>query len=108
LWNWISRLRRWAAGSYVFCEAAAFRELGGFDQSLFASEEIEFSQRLKRLARARDRRMVILRRHLITSARKLKIYTRAELGRFILRATFRPFSTIKNREACSIWYDGRR
>src|ERR1041385_7523435 len=31
LWNCISRARRWAAGSFLFCDAAAFRELGGFD-----------------------------------------------------------------------------
>lgn len=108
LWNLISRLRRWAAGSYIFVETAAFRQLGGFDQSLYASEEIELSIRLNKLARSTGRRVVILRAPMITSARKLKIYSRKELGRFLVRAAFRPFATIKDREACSIWYDGRR
>ena len=28
-WNTTSRLTRWAAGSFMFCEAAVFREVGG-------------------------------------------------------------------------------
>src|SRR5215467_2203097 len=28
LWNAISRLRGWAAGSFMFCEASAFRQVG--------------------------------------------------------------------------------
>jgi hypothetical protein len=42
IWNAISRAMRWAAGSFVFCEAGAFRALGGFSTELFAAEEIDF------------------------------------------------------------------
>ena len=51
LWNRISRLGEYAAGSFLFCETAAFRKLGGFDENLYASEEIDLSQRLYKLAR---------------------------------------------------------
>src|SRR5579859_7886506 len=40
LWNGVSRALRWAAGSFIFCETAAFRKVGGFNLDLFASEEI--------------------------------------------------------------------
>ena len=70
-WNAVSRLLKWAAGSFIFCEAAAFREAGGFSQALYAGEEIELFRRLKTLARARRRRIVILHRHpLLSSDRK--------------------------------------
>ena len=59
-WNSLSRRLRWAAGSFIFCEAAAFREVGGFSQELYAGEEIDLFQRLKRLARRRRREIVIL------------------------------------------------
>ena len=51
MWNRVSRATRWAAGSFIFCRAAAFRELGGFSEALYAAEEIDFSRRLKRLGK---------------------------------------------------------
>lgn len=109
LWNCISRIAKYAAGSFIFCDAAAFREIGGFDERLFASEEIDLSKRLKKLARKTGRRMVILRRHpLVTSARKLHLYSRREHGRLLLKTLFNWRKTLGNRDSCHIWYDGRR
>ena len=109
LWNAISRSATLLAGSFIFCETGAFHELGGFSQQLFAGEEIEMSQRLKRLARQRGRAVVILHRHpLLTSPRKLHLYTPGEHLRFLLRALLRRRQTLSSREACFTWYDGRR
>jgi glycosyltransferase involved in cell wall biosynthesis len=109
LWNRLSRWTGWAPGGFIFCEAAAFRRLGGFSLDLYVSEEIEFSRRLKRLARAHGRRVVILRRHrLLTSPRKLSLYSPAEFRRFVLRSVFSAGHTHRRREDCAIWYDGRR
>lgn len=108
-WNGISVITRWAAGSFIFCEAAAFRRIGGFNLDLFVTEEIDLSKRLKKLARETGKKMVILRRHpLITSDRKLRLYSVGEILRFVLNVCFRPKSTLKNRAACQPWYDGRR
>jgi glycosyltransferase involved in cell wall biosynthesis len=109
LWNANSRVMKWMAGSFIFCEAAAFRELGGFSLALFASEELELSKRLKKRARAGGKHIVILHRHpLLTSARKMRLYSGGELLRFSIKAIFRPQTTVTNREACAPWYDGRR
>ena len=109
LWNCVSRLRRWAAGSFIFCEAAVFRQMGGFSQELFVSEEIEFSQRLKKLARETKRNVVILHRHpLKTSARKLFLYRKRDYAWFLWRTILGRGQTLKNRAACTPWYDGRR
>lgn len=109
LWNVISRTTRWAAGSFIFCESAAFREVGGFSHELFASEEVDLFRRFKELARARSRRIVILHRHpIVTSARKFHLYSRREHLRFLTRAILRPHRTLRNRAACPTWYDGRR
>jgi len=76
LWNLASRAGRWLAGSFIFVERAVFRQLGGFSHELFAGEELELSQRLKRLARQSGKRMVVLHRHpLVTSARKMRLYS---------------------------------
>ena len=109
LWNCISRTCRWLAGSFIFCEAAAFREIGGFSNELFAAEEIDLSKRLKRLAKKRGKQIVILYRNpLITSARKLHLYTLREHLGFMTRAVLMPGRTLRTREQCFTWYDGRR
>ena len=107
-WNGISRFLSFMAGSFIFCEASAFREIGGFSKELFAAEEIDLSIRLKRLARKHRKRIVILRQHpLITSARKLHLYTFREHLGFMIKASFFR-RTLSNRDACFTWYDGRR
>jgi glycosyltransferase involved in cell wall biosynthesis len=110
IWNTASRLRRLVAGSFILVRASAFREVGGFDLRFFAGEEIDLALRLQKVVGRRDRqRTVILHRHpLVTSARKLKLYRRREVGRFLLRTLFRPMRTAGSREDCAMWYDGRR
>ncbi|MGH8734144.1 MAG: glycosyltransferase [Burkholderiales bacterium] len=108
-WNFFSRRARFAAGSFVFCEAAAFRELGGFSQELYAAEEVDLFHRLKRLARKRGRDIVILHRHpLRTSGRKAKLYTKREFFWFLLKTVLLGGRNLRSRESCYAWYDGRR
>ena len=108
-WNYSSRLTRLMAGSFIFVEAAAFRQVGGFSHEFYAAEELDLSIRLKKIARATQKKIVILHRHPIkTSARKMKLYTGRELGGFFLQSIFNHRKTIRNREAAFMWYDGRR
>jgi len=109
LWNAISRTLRLAAGSFIFCEAAAFREAGGFSLELFAAEEIDLFKRLKRLARRTGRTIVILHDHpLVTSDRKARLYTKREMARSFFKSVFTLGRAVRNRDDCYIWYDGRR
>lgn len=109
VWNLISRLNKWAAGSFIFCQAEAFRAIGGFDLELYASEEIEFSKRLKKLGRQRGKGFVILRKHpLLTSARKVHLYGKKEYASLFAKLIFSPNRGVRNRQTCHVWYDGRR
>jgi glycosyltransferase involved in cell wall biosynthesis len=108
-WNVISRVLHWVAGSFIFCEAKAFRAVGGFNHEFFTGEELDLSKRLKRFARTQKKKVVIVSKYpLLTSDRKIHLYRRGELGRFFLKAFLRPSATMKDRAACSPWYDGRR
>jgi GT2 family glycosyltransferase len=109
VWNAISRSMRWMAGSFIFCEAAVFRELGGFSLDLYAAEEIDLSRRLKRLARRRGRTIAILRRHpILTSGRKARLYTPREALTFMLKTIVQGGRTLRSARECYQWYDGRR
>ena len=108
-WNRLSQAKKWMAGSFIFCEAKAFRQVGGFNLELFASEEIDLSERLKKVGRETGREVVILRDvWLATSSRKLRLYSFWEHVRFLARVCVRPRRTLRNRIACQYWYDGRR
>lgn len=109
LWNCISLTTTSMAGSFIFCEAATFRHVGGFNQELFASEELDLCNRLKKVAAQSSRRIVILKDHpLMTSARKFKLYSMSEYLRFLIRTVFGWGHTLQSAKECHIWYDGRR
>jgi len=108
-WNLLSRCTRYLAGSFIFCETAAFRQLGGFSHELFASEELELSKRLKKLAAHSGKKIIILNRHpLTTSARKFQLYSGWEYLRFLGKTVLGLGGTLKSARECHIWYDGRR
>jgi glycosyltransferase involved in cell wall biosynthesis len=108
-WNCISRVAKFAAGAFIFCEATAFRELGGFDEQLYVSEEIDLSKRLKKLARKRGKSVVILHEHpMSTSSRKVHLYSFGEYLRFMGVLALKFGRSVKDPKACFPWYDGRR
>ena len=108
-WNAISRVACWGAGAFIYCDAAAFRELGGFSEELYASEELDFFQRLKPVARRLGRRISILHRHpLRTSDRKVHLYSWRELYGLLGRVILHPRRTLRSAAGCGAWYDGRR
>jgi glycosyltransferase involved in cell wall biosynthesis len=109
LWNLMSRSFKWAAGSFIFCETGAFRETGGFSMELFASEEIDLSRRLKKLGRIKGKSFIILHRNpVLTSARRVHMYSWREHLQFLSAAVAHPTRTVRSRESCARWYDGRR
>ena len=76
LWAHISRFTRIAAGSFIFCRREAFKAVGGYDESLYASEEVRFSRLIKKWGRSNDLDFVILdKAPALTSARKLNWYS---------------------------------
>ena len=53
-WNGVSKRMKLAAGCFIFCPRKAWEETGGFDSSVYASEEIWFSRKLKKWASPRE------------------------------------------------------
>ena len=109
LWTLFSVTFRWASGALVVCRTDAFREVGGFNQELFAADEIDLSELLKKWGRKRNLKFTILTRHpLVTSPRKIKLYTAREISQQIFSVMFSPRKTLQNKKKLPIWYDGRR
>ena len=91
------------AGAFLFTTRENFRAIGGFDDELFAGEEIYFSLALKKLGR-----FELLREPIITSGRKLRMHSAG----FILQRSFTLMlggkRGVRSREKLDLWYDGKR
>ena len=74
-WNWIARNFRLAAGSYFFSLREGWAETGGFNEAVYAGEEIGFSRTLKRWGRARGLHFRVLGHAVPSSARKVEQFT---------------------------------
>jgi glycosyltransferase involved in cell wall biosynthesis len=109
LCNLLMRALVWAAGSFVFCRADAFREIGGFSTDLYAAEEIQFSQDLKRWGSARGLGFALLHRQRhISSGRKFYLYSWREILRHLFRGLVLTRPTLRDRTKLDLFYDGRR
>jgi glycosyltransferase involved in cell wall biosynthesis len=108
-WTQVSIAFRWAAGALIVCRRDAFCEVGGFNQDLYALEEIDLSKRLQKWGLQRNHQFIILTTHpLETSSRKVALYSGREIAGQILRVFLRRRRTLQDKKHLSIWYDGRR
>ena len=82
---------------------------GGFNQEMFAADEIDLSQLLKKWGQKRGLKFTILTRHpLVTSPRKVQLYTGQEIASQILSVLFSPRKALQDKKKLPILYDGRR
>jgi glycosyltransferase involved in cell wall biosynthesis len=98
------RVFRLAGGCFLFCTRTAFERAGGFNEMMFAAEEIAMSQALKRQGR-----FVVLREAVTTSGRRVRSYSPWELvkplGAILLRGWK---NSVGDRRVAEQWYSERR
>jgi len=103
IWNRVSGFVNLAAGSYLFCYREAWADLGGFDEEVYAGEEIFFSQKLKAWAKARGMKFKVLTGDpVVTSARKMDWYGQRQLFGHMMMMLLP--GAIKQRDKCELWY----
>jgi glycosyltransferase involved in cell wall biosynthesis len=91
-----------AAGCFLFCTRLAYDAVGGFDESLFATEEVAFAGRLKRLGR-----FVVLREWVYTSGRKVRTHSALDMIRIGVRLGWGGPAALRRREGMEFWYGPR-
>jgi glycosyltransferase involved in cell wall biosynthesis len=92
-----------AAGCFIFCSRQAFETVGGFNERLFAAEEVAMSKAL-----SAQGSFVILRETVITSGRKLRAYSGRELLGILLHVALNGRAALNERRGLDIWYGDRR
>ena len=94
------QLQQVATGCFVFCRADAFRDIGGFSEKVYASEEYWFSLNLKRWGRKKQMPFEFFEgEQIVTSSRKFD--HPQSLWAILLLAV--PFA-IFFRSLCRFWY----
>jgi glycosyltransferase involved in cell wall biosynthesis len=91
------------AGSFLFTTRANFQTVGGFDEQYFAGEEVFFSIALKKLGR-----FVLLPTPVVTSGRKLRIYSPGKILHRSLAIIFGGRRAVTSRRLLDLWYGGER
>ncbi len=91
------------AGAFLFTTRKNFDAIGGFDEQLFIGEEIFFSLALRKLGRFK-----ILREPVVTSGRKLRMYSAPEILGNSFSVIMRGPRAAQSRDRLHLWYDGKR
>jgi len=104
VWNTLSAGLKLAAGCFIYCRREAFDEVGGFSESVYASEEIWLSRRLRRWGRKRRQAFCIVSDYPAhSSGRKLEWFsTWQQTGLLLLMLLF-PFF-VRFKRLCGFWY----
>ena len=98
------RWTRTAAGCFMYATREAFDATGGFDERLFASEEVAFSKAMKKQGR-----FVVLRERVTSSGRKVRQYRLRQLLATIFRQSLKgPRKAWRSREGLDVWYNAPR
>lgn len=102
-WNWIAKNFRFAAGSYFFALRQGWAETGGFNEKVYAAEEIGFARSLKRWGRQRGLVFEVLLHPVPSSARKVGQFTAWQMARQLAVCIWP--GNLGRRDRCAFWYE---
>jgi glycosyltransferase involved in cell wall biosynthesis len=91
------------AGAFLFTTRRNFEAIGGFDEQYFVGEEVYFSLALRKLGRFK-----VLREPIVTSGRKLRMYSVPHVVGRLLSIIIRGPRAARSRAKLDFWYNGRR
>ncbi|QDU36495.1 Poly-beta-1,6-N-acetyl-D-glucosamine synthase [Maioricimonas rarisocia] len=100
---WWQRIRGWAAGCNIFVRRESFEKVGGFNEDYYAAEERELTRDLRKVGR-----FVILREAVITSTRKLRMFSLLYILRLAARVLVLSPRGMQRREGLEFLYDAPR
>lgn len=104
-WNGVAARFGYAGGSFFFCRRDGFDAVGGFDESVYAGEEVWLARRLKAWGRRGKLAFhVISDPPVVTSGRKSDWFSTGDFVRQLGVIFLFPWAT-RSRRFCSIWYD---
>jgi glycosyltransferase involved in cell wall biosynthesis len=96
-------LYRWskmASGAFLFVSREAFDEVGGFNETLHAAEELNISRKLGEIGR-----VAVLRESVVTSGRKWRTYSAGRIFSQLWRLLTHLETASRTSDGLEMWYD---
>jgi len=103
MWNKVARLCRWAAGCFIFAQRQTFEQIGGFDETYYAAEEIRLSRAMKTQGK-----FIVLREHVLTSPRKFHSHSLGSYLKVMILTFFTAGAVLRKRDHLPQWYADER
>ena len=97
------RIAKLVGGCFMFMTRNAFEEAGGYDESIYASEEIWLAMKLRNQGQ-----FVVLHENVLTSGRKIRQYGLLKLLMVIIKMAIRGPSVLTSRDGLDVWYKSGR
>jgi glycosyltransferase involved in cell wall biosynthesis len=105
IWGIYVRFSRVGVGM-MHCRKADFDAFGGFDESIFAAEDVQLAYDLKKIGKPRGQKFHLIRQGwIITSTRKIDQTPLWEMIAKLLGFAFGLQKKIRSKEYCAHWYD---
>ena len=102
-WNRVSGFLRLAAGSYFFALREGWAATGGFDEEVYAGEELGFARSLVRWGRGRGLKFAVIKGEIPSSARKIARFNTWQVLRQMLVCAWP--GNLGRRDRCAFWYE---
>ncbi len=103
IWNCGARLFSLPAGSFLFAKREVFEAIGGFNEDLFAAEELDIAHRLKKHGQLK-----IIQSPVRTSPRKIQQFTKWEILSLYKKVILSPRKVLQDRSQLDLWYTRRK
>jgi glycosyltransferase involved in cell wall biosynthesis len=91
------------AGAFLFTTRHNFEAIGGLNEELFVGEEVFFSLALHKIGRFK-----ILDEPIVTSGRKLRMYSGREIFTHMFAVMIGGTRVARSRDKLDLWYNGKR
>ncbi|KTC98158.1 glycosyltransferase [Legionella erythra] len=104
IWNMRSRWNHHCSGCFLFCKKEVFNAIGGYDESFYAAENINFSARLNRYARRQRQQVIVYKKYTEMCLRKMNKFSLSPrvVWDFLTIGLMR--NKYKKKENCKYWY----
>jgi len=104
VWRWASPRFGLAGGAFIFSTRDAWQAVDGFDEELYAAEDVSFSRRLKKWGKRNGMRFLVLTDPpILTSGRKLDSYGSWRIVRELSMLALP--GALKSRSKTRLWYE---
>jgi glycosyltransferase involved in cell wall biosynthesis len=105
LWHLYVNLSRVGVGM-MHCRKADFDTFGGFDETIYAAEDVQLAYDLKKIGKPRGQKFNLIKQGwIITSTRKIDQTPLLEMLTKLIGFGFGLQKKIRSKEYCEHWYD---